>query len=196
MCYWDSWTRFSFWWCLYHLLMLGSNAVSGVCVSFFISPRWHISREGGLRVNTTDLLLAMLSLQLYGFGAVSGYLCLSVCVCVCVCVSCISPGVGSHSLLQGIFPTQGLNPDLLLCRQILYRCVTWEAPCLSLFMSKMSILYQMTPWILTRYSVICLLNEGQHFEVWSYPFQIASEPTIWESIRIPFVQTFFPTLCL
>ena len=30
-------------------------------------------------------------------------------------------GVGSLSILQGIFPTQGLNPDLLHCRQILYQ---------------------------------------------------------------------------
>ena len=30
-------------------------------------------------------------------------------------------GVGSLSLLQGIFPTQGLNPALPYCRQILYR---------------------------------------------------------------------------
>ena len=30
-------------------------------------------------------------------------------------------GVASHSLLQGIFPTQGLNPGLLHCRQILYQ---------------------------------------------------------------------------
>ena len=29
-------------------------------------------------------------------------------------------GVGSHSLLQGIFPTQGSNPGLPHCRQILY----------------------------------------------------------------------------
>ena len=29
-------------------------------------------------------------------------------------------GVGCHSLLQGIFLTQGLNPRLLDCRQILY----------------------------------------------------------------------------
>ena len=29
-------------------------------------------------------------------------------------------GVGSHSLLQGIFPTQGSKPGLLHCRQILY----------------------------------------------------------------------------
>ena len=30
-------------------------------------------------------------------------------------------GVGSLSLLQGIFPTQGLNPGLPLCRRILYQ---------------------------------------------------------------------------
>ena len=29
-------------------------------------------------------------------------------------------GVDCHSLLQRIFPTQGLNPGLLHCRQILY----------------------------------------------------------------------------
>ena len=29
-------------------------------------------------------------------------------------------GVGSLSLLQGVFPTQGSNPGLLHCRQILY----------------------------------------------------------------------------
>ena len=38
-----------------------------------------------------------------------------------------SPGqntrVGGLSLLQGIFPTQGLNPGLLHCRQILYRLI-------------------------------------------------------------------------
>ena len=32
-----------------------------------------------------------------------------------------NPEVGSLSLLQGIFPTQGLNPDLLYCRQICYQ---------------------------------------------------------------------------
>ena len=30
-------------------------------------------------------------------------------------------GVGCHSLLQGIFLTQGLNPCVLHCRQILHR---------------------------------------------------------------------------
>ena len=30
-------------------------------------------------------------------------------------------GVGSLSLLQGIFPTQGSNPGLPYCKQILYQ---------------------------------------------------------------------------
>ena len=37
-------------------------------------------------------------------------------------------GVGSHSLLQGIFPTQGSNPGLPYCRQILTVWATREAP--------------------------------------------------------------------
>ena len=32
-----------------------------------------------------------------------------------------NPGVGTHSLPQGIFPTQGSNPDLEHCRWILYQ---------------------------------------------------------------------------
>ena len=78
--------------------------------------------------------------------------CVSVCVCVCVCVylcvlvtqSCptlrphrlYSPwnspgentGVGSLSLLQGIFPIQGSNPGLPDCRQILYQLSHKENP--------------------------------------------------------------------
>ena len=34
---------------------------------------------------------------------------------------------GCHALLLGIFPTQGLNPGLLHCRQILYLWATREA---------------------------------------------------------------------
>ena len=36
-------------------------------------------------------------------------------------------GVGCHFLLQGIFLTQGSNPGLLHCRQILYHWATREA---------------------------------------------------------------------
>ena len=72
---------------------------------------------------------------------------LCVCVCVCVCIHLVSQscptlcdprdcsrpgasahgdspgkntGVGCHALLQGIFPTQGLNIGLLHWRWILY----------------------------------------------------------------------------
>ena len=38
-------------------------------------------------------------------------------------------GVGSHFLLQGIFPTQESNLGLLLCRQILYRLSCRGSPC-------------------------------------------------------------------
>ena len=37
-------------------------------------------------------------------------------------------GVGCHALLQGIFPTQGLNPGLPCCRQILYHLSYQESP--------------------------------------------------------------------
>ena len=78
-------------------------------------------------------------------GCVCVCVCVSVCVCLCVCVcasrSVVSDsatpwtvagqaplpmdspgkntGVGSHSLLQGIFLTQGLNPGLLHYRHSL-----------------------------------------------------------------------------
>ena len=37
-------------------------------------------------------------------------------------------GVGSRSLLQGIFPTQGSNPGLSHCRRILYQLSHKEVP--------------------------------------------------------------------
>ena len=39
-------------------------------------------------------------------------------------------GVGCNSLLQGIFPTQGSNPGLLHCRQILYHLSHQGSPVL------------------------------------------------------------------
>ena len=37
-------------------------------------------------------------------------------------------GVGCHALLQGIFPTQGSNPGLPHCRQILYQLSNKGSP--------------------------------------------------------------------
>ena len=75
------------------------------------------------------------------------YIMLEICKCDCAMLSCLvcvqlfatpwtvarqgwdflclwdfpgkNTGVGCHALLQGIFPTQGLNPSLPHCRQIL-----------------------------------------------------------------------------
>ena len=40
-------------------------------------------------------------------------------------------GLGSHSLLQGIFPTQGSNPGLPYCRWILYNLSLQGSPLFS-----------------------------------------------------------------
>ena len=52
---------------------------------------------------------------------------------LCNAMDCSPPGkntgVGCHFLLQGIFPTQGLDPGLLHCRQILYHLSHQGSPC-------------------------------------------------------------------
>ena len=79
------------------------------------------------------------------------YVCVYVCVCLCVYVyeseshSVVSnslqthglwnspgqnTGLGSLSLLQGIFPTQESNPGLPHCRYTLYQLSHREAPCM------------------------------------------------------------------
>ena len=59
------------------------------------------------------------------------------CLILCDHIDCSPPGssvhgdspgkntgMGCHALLQGIFLTQGLDPGLLYCRQILYQLNT------------------------------------------------------------------------
>ena len=60
-------------------------------------------------------------------------------------------GVGSLSLLQGIFPTQGLSPGLQHCRRILYQLNHKESPrymlLLLLLLSHFScVQLSATPW--------------------------------------------------
>ena len=56
-----------------------------------------------------------------------------------------SPGknveVGSHFLLQETFPPQGLNLDLLYCRQILYHLSHQESPIFLLFYQVLNFCY-------------------------------------------------------
>ena len=58
---------------------------------------------------------------------------------------------GSHSLLQGIFPTQGSNAHLLLGRWILYHWAPWEALILN------PLLPYTNPMQSTTHSSSCLL---------------------------------------
>ena len=63
------------------------------------------------------------------------------CLTLCDPMDCSPPGssvhgdspckntrVGCHVFLQGIFPTQGLKPGLLLCRHILYHLSYQRSP--------------------------------------------------------------------
>ena len=105
-------------------------------------------------------LIAVIWNQTYNISKVCLCICVYVYTCVCVCESeSVSNSIVSNSLqphglqpsrllcpqespgnntrgglpflLQGIFPTQGSNPGLLHCRQILYckkRCGKKEQP--------------------------------------------------------------------
>ena len=53
-------------------------------------------------------------------------------------------GVGCHSLLQGVFPTQGLNPGLLHCRWILYHLNHEFRKAWMKWLSSFDLLYQIT----------------------------------------------------
>ena len=65
---------------------------------------------------------------------------LQSCLAPCDPVDCSLPGSSVHGilqaipLLQGIFPTQGSNPGLPHCRQILYCLSRWESPITSVLM--------------------------------------------------------------
>ena len=109
-----------------------------------VSHGWDGSVQGGLLgVGDPTLLSRFLLNPAFCVLPRSGYkvwgspcmLCLVAQSCLTLCnpMDCIQPGssvhvdslgknieVGCHALLQGIFPTQGSNPGLPCCRQILY----------------------------------------------------------------------------
>ena len=93
--------------------------------------------------NSLNHLLTLLSLKwLQGSVAcVCVYLCAQSCPTLCDPVGCSLPGSsvhgdsagkntggGCHFLLQGIFPTQGPNPGLPHCPQILYQLSHKRSP--------------------------------------------------------------------
>ena len=71
-------------------------------------------------------------------------------------------GVGSHSLLQGIFLTQGLNLGFLWCRQILYHLRHQESPLIHillqtrLILSHLQVFLQAIPTIQMSFHILQL----------------------------------------
>ena len=108
-------------------------------------------------------------------NSISLHVCVCVCVCVCVsnsfCLDSLQPhelyllwlfnslgkntGVGSHSLLQGIFLTQGLNLALLHCRLILYHLSHHRSPFIHLHHSPYPFIH---PCILRLYQYLAIVN--------------------------------------
>ena len=89
---------------------------------------------------------------------------------------CNSPGkntgVGSHFLLQGIFPTQGLNPGLLHCRQILYILSHQGSPVRILVFQNSNFCLKVLILSLARDSIGCLLWRTVALYFWENTCQI------------------------
>ena len=78
-------------------------------------------------------------------------------------------GVGSLSLLQGIFPTQGSNPGLLHCRWILYQLSYQGSPTLFESTVKSSFLLRICFLMWITFFFLTLLNLLQYcfcFIIW------------------------------
>ena len=80
----------------------------------------------------------------------------------------MNTGVGCHFFLQGIFPTQGLNPGLPHCRELLYRLSYQGSPYiyLSIYLFEgLSLLAEENP------------NSTQHSN--SYTIETHQQPLLW-----------------
>ena len=149
---------------LYPLIVqhVGGNLTKlrGCLGAFMRYPGW--SGRAGAEIG---YLFHMLSWQLGLLTSWAGQLwrgvssvLLGCCVCVLLAQSCptlchlmdyspwgsssiwiLQARILTHSLLHGIFPTQGLNPDLLHCRQILYQLSYQGSPLLGYRVSKKSL---------------------------------------------------------
>ena len=85
--------------------------------------------------------------------------------CPTLCSPWNSPGqdteVGSRSLLQGIFPTQGLNQGLLHCRRILYQ-LSYEGSSKEKYQG----------------NLIIIIQRMQRIKVWSCDRELKEEASI------------------
>ena len=89
-------------------------------------------------------------------------------------------GVGSRSLLQGIFPTQGSNPGLLHCKQILYQLSHREA----LWGLRLSLIFPVFIWSSSHWLVPPHTVRGGSslkYCLWKSPTLRRLGPQQWES---------------
>ena len=92
--------------------------------SLYINPFWSHHMQTFSPIQYTVFILSMAS-----FAGPKLLHLIRFHLFIFAFVSCLRPnqdlhkyiGVGNFSLLQGIFPTQGSNPGLPHCRQILYQ---------------------------------------------------------------------------
>ena len=78
--------------------------------------------------------------------------------------------VGCHSLLQGIFPTRGLNPGLLHCRQILYA------------LSHQGSYIHMVKCTISAFTVLC----NHHYCLLTEYFNLSKKEILYLSSHSPF----------
>ena len=71
-------------------------------------------------------------------------------------------GVGSLSLLQGIFPTQGSNPGLLHCRQILYQLSYQGSPTLTPDINHFLNIFLKLLDLLTQENLVTIIRKGYY----------------------------------
>ena len=72
-------------------------------------------------------------------------------------------GVGSRSLLQGIFPTQGSNPGLPHCRQILYQLRFQGSPNLILQHANALVCKSFNKETIVLFKIFICLTTSNHF---------------------------------
>ena len=101
--------------------------------------------------------------------------------------------VGCHFLLQGIFPTQGLNLYLLLCRQILYYWATMEAhDSVYIYMYKIHIKYEsflsFPLQVIVEYNSLCyIVGLCFSYFIWTITFNSQLLARIYHSNAEAFI---------
>ena len=104
-------------------------------------------------------------------------------------------GVGNLSLLQGIFPTQGLKPGLPHCRQILYQLSHKGSPeAISSVQSLSHVQLFVTPWTAACQASLSITNSCSLLNIMSIELVMPSNnlilcdllllPSILSSIRV------------